>query len=38
MEILEIKNWLFITEMKLLEYYKGLLVQTDSGVHVQAIS
>ncbi len=30
------RNWLINTEPKQLEYYKGILIHADTGVHEQA--
>jgi len=32
------RNWLFTTEPKQLEYYRGILIKADTGVHEQAIA
>jgi 2-polyprenyl-3-methyl-5-hydroxy-6-metoxy-1,4-benzoquinol methylase len=32
------RNWLFTTEPKRLEYYKGMLIHADMGTHDQAIA
>ena len=32
------RNWLIMTKPKTLEYYKGMLVHADAGLHDQAIS
>jgi 2-polyprenyl-3-methyl-5-hydroxy-6-metoxy-1,4-benzoquinol methylase len=33
-----VRNWLINTDIKLLEYYKGILIHADTGVHEQAAS